>query len=247
MTVTIIIVRLALALLIGSILGFERRNTQNGAGLRTHILVALSMATVALIQISLNQYLVDLAISDPNHAFLFGIDVARLTSQALAGMGFIGAGMILHQENTIVGLTAAASIWSVAVVGLAIGMGFYLLSIVSGLFIFAALHTVTYYQSRFNSRFENIQLDIFFKKNDHVPEELLKYMKNNNMMISRVEYIDSYIKLQDQIRYYLQIPHNKDIKKIKREMYYIHPAITFVEYHDGNGKKSTEEKVSKSK
>ncbi|UJF15284.1 MgtC/SapB family protein [Jeotgalibaca sp. MA1X17-3] len=233
MTIVTIFTRLGLALIIGIFLGYEPNRRQAGAGLRTHILVALSMTIVALIQISLNQYMVGLAISDPEHAFLFGIDIARLTSQALAGMGFIGAGMILHQENTIVGLTAAASVWSVAVVGLAIGMGFYLLSIISALFIFTTLYVVTYYQTRLNNRFYNVQLDISFKKSDHVLEELLAFMKRNNLIISRVEYLDSFVKLQDQVRYYLQVPENKDIKQIKKEIYYIHPAITFVEYYSG--------------
>lgn len=233
MSITTIFIRLGLALIIGTFLGYEPNRRQAGAGLRTHILVALSMTIVALIQIALNEYMVGLAISDPEHASLFGIDIARLISQALAGMGFIGAGMILHQENKIVGLTAAASVWSVAVVGLAIGMGFYLLSIISAVFIFTTLFVVTYYQSRLNKRFYSIKLDVSFKESDRVPEEILGFMKRNNLIISRVEYLDSYVKLQNQMRYYLQIPQNKDIKKIKREIYYIHPAITFVEYYQG--------------
>ena len=103
------IVRLVLALVLGGIIGFEREYKNRPAGLRTHILVALGSALIMLV----SMYGFD------------GQDQARLAAQVVSGIGFLGAGTILREGNSIRGLTTAASLWVTCGIGLAAGNGYY--------------------------------------------------------------------------------------------------------------------------
>jgi putative Mg2+ transporter-C (MgtC) family protein len=102
-------VRLLLAALMGGMLGFERERSGKTAGLRTHMLVALGSALFALIPQQMGVPLPDLS---------------RVVQGIVSGIGFIGAGAILKQENqNVKGMTTAAGLWLTAGVGLAAGLG----------------------------------------------------------------------------------------------------------------------------
>jgi putative Mg2+ transporter-C (MgtC) family protein len=105
-----IAVRLLAAILVGAIVGFEREQTGKAAGLRTHMIVALSSALFVLA---------------PLEASMPSQDVSRVIQGVAAGIGFIGAGAILKRkdESEIYGLTTAAGIWLTAAAGLAAGLG----------------------------------------------------------------------------------------------------------------------------
>ncbi|KAB2942311.1 MAG: MgtC/SapB family protein [Hyphomicrobium sp.] len=107
--------RLALAALIGFIIGLEREAAGQPAGERTHALVALGSAAFALLSLT----------AFPN------ADTARVAAGVVTGLGFLGAGMILKDtRDRIHGLTTAAGIWVVGAIGLAIGSGMYLIGVV---------------------------------------------------------------------------------------------------------------------
>jgi len=109
-----ICVRMLLATLCGGIIGIEREYKRRPAGFRTHILICLGAAMTTLT----SQYLfIEMS---------YNIDLARLGAQVIAGIGFIGAGtIIVSQGRRIKGLTTAAGLWTSAIVGLALGAGFY--------------------------------------------------------------------------------------------------------------------------
>src|SRR5690554_1161951 len=107
------IIRLLLAGLMGGIIGLERESHGRPAGLRTHIIVSLGSCLIMLVSIYDFE---DAGNRDP----------ARLAAQVISGIGFLGAGTILREGATIIGLTTAASLWVVAGIGLAMGGGFYL-------------------------------------------------------------------------------------------------------------------------
>lgn len=112
--------RLILAVVLGFLIGLERKFTGQPAGERTHALVSLGAATFALIS----------GIAFP------GSDQARVAAGVVTGIGFLGAGMILRREGRDVqGLTTAAGIWAVGGIGLAIGAGIYLLGIASTILV----------------------------------------------------------------------------------------------------------------
>ncbi|NLW09909.1 MAG: MgtC/SapB family protein [Firmicutes bacterium] len=107
------IIRLLLAGLMGGIIGLERESHGRPAGLRTHIIVSLGSCLIMLVSIY--------GFEDAGNR-----DPARLAAQVISGIGFLGAGTILREGATIIGLTTAASLWVVAGIGLAMGGGFYL-------------------------------------------------------------------------------------------------------------------------
>jgi putative Mg2+ transporter-C (MgtC) family protein len=117
---TVLVLRVLLAVLLGSALGIEREIDNQPAGFRTHILICLGAALFGLISV---------------HAFApfeasrnstnVQIDVTRVASQVVVGVGFLGGGAILKYGASVRGLTTAASMWVAAAVGLAVGVGYY--------------------------------------------------------------------------------------------------------------------------
>jgi putative Mg2+ transporter-C (MgtC) family protein len=112
-----IALRLLIAGILGSIIGFEREHSRQPAGLRTHILVCIGAALVMITSEHLLQYYgsSDLIRSDP----------ARMGASVISGIGFLGAGTIIRNGGSVRGLTTAAGLWAVACIGLACGIGFY--------------------------------------------------------------------------------------------------------------------------
>lgn len=110
------ILRLLLATALGAIIGFQRERAKKPAGLRTHVLICLGAATFTIVSI---------------YGFGATEDTARVAAGVVAGVGFLGAGAIIRGgEGIVAGLTTAATIWSVAGIGLAAGAGLYLIAAV---------------------------------------------------------------------------------------------------------------------
>ncbi len=117
------VLRLLLAAGLGAVIGWQREKAHKPAGLRTHTLIAIGAALFTLVSIK---------------GFVGG-DPSRVAAGVVTGIGFLGAGTILHHTRTIEGLTTAASVWSVAAIGLAAGAGMYILALVTTLIIFLVL------------------------------------------------------------------------------------------------------------
>ena len=110
--------RIGAALLLGGLIGLEREISHQPAGLRTHIAVAVGAALFGVISVhGFDAYAQDRASTN------YQIDVTRVASQVVVGIGFLGGGTILKHGATVRGLTTAASLWVTAAVGLAAGIG----------------------------------------------------------------------------------------------------------------------------
>ena len=110
--------RLLLALVLGSIIGWEREVVRMPAGLRTYMLVTMGSTLFTIV------------------SFLIGkwggvVDISRIASGIITGIGFLGAGAIMRSGENVRGLSTAASIWTAAAIGMAVGFGYYLLAIVA--------------------------------------------------------------------------------------------------------------------
>ena len=116
--------RLTIALALGAVIGFEREMDRQPAGFRTHALVALGAALFTVISA---------------YGFGSGAVPTMIAAQIVTGIGFIGAGTILHHRGSIRGLTTAASLWSVAAVGMAAGAGMLVLAAVGTVLIVVVL------------------------------------------------------------------------------------------------------------
>ena len=121
--------RLFLSCVMGGVIGYERQSRRKSAGLRTNMLVCLGSCLIMVLSQDMYQQVEGKTNADP----------ARLAAQVVSGIGFLGAGAIMKEGLTVTGLTTAACLWVVAGVGLAIGGGFYVGAIFTGLLVFIAL------------------------------------------------------------------------------------------------------------
>lgn len=115
------LLRLFIAAVCGMAIGYERKNRMKEAGIRTHFIVAIGAALIMII----SKYGFQDQIGWPN----MSLDPSRIAAQVVTGVGFLGAGVIFMQKQTIVGLTTAAGVWVTAAIGLSIGSGLYFVGI----------------------------------------------------------------------------------------------------------------------
>jgi len=121
-----IILRLLTATMIGLIIGYDRERKNKPAGIRTHTLVCVGAAIIAILE-NLNEFeVIKLAASGAEGV---NISVGRISAQVVSGIGFLGAGTIFSSKEKIAGLTTAASVWCTGCIGLALGRGEYLLGL----------------------------------------------------------------------------------------------------------------------
>src|SRR5260221_11330780 len=117
-----LLLQLVLATILGGMIGLERELKGKPAGLRTNILICIGAATVTPLWVRLGH-------GDPG----------RIAAQVLTGVGFIGAGTILHTRGSVTGLTSAATIWVVSAMGMALGMGLYYEAVGTTVLVMAVL------------------------------------------------------------------------------------------------------------
>jgi putative Mg2+ transporter-C (MgtC) family protein len=128
-----VLLRVALAAVLGGVLGLERELREREAGLRTHLLVAVGSALFTIVS------------AYGFHAFLASgasvvrADPTRIAAQIVTGIGFLGAGAIIRQGLSIRGLTTAATLWVVAAIGLAAGAGYYSAAVITTVVALVAL------------------------------------------------------------------------------------------------------------
>ena len=113
--------RIFLSLVLGSIVGVERKRKGQMAGLRTFALISMGACIAMMLSIYVCQETVGLLRGDPS----------RIAAQVISGIGFLGAGTIIQMKGSVRGLTTAAGIWIIATIGMAVGCGLYLISLVA--------------------------------------------------------------------------------------------------------------------
>ena len=128
-----LVLRLALAAVLGAAIGLERELREREAGLRTHLLVSLGSALFTVVS------------AYGFHAFLSSganvvrADPTRIAAQIVTGIGFLGAGAIIRQGLSVRGLTTAATLWVVAAIGMACGAGYYSAAVVTTVLVILTL------------------------------------------------------------------------------------------------------------
>ena len=120
--------RLFLAVVIGCVIGIEREKKNRPAGMRTHVLVCVGASMIAIVECMMLSDTMTLNLNNPNNTGV-AISFGRMSAQVISGIGFLGAGTIFISQKKIAGLTTAASLWNAACLGIAIGMGYYLIAI----------------------------------------------------------------------------------------------------------------------
>ena len=198
--------RLLLALVLGSLIGYERKRKGQMAGLRTFALIAMG-ANLAMI---LSIYVAG--------AFDVKGDPTRIAAQVVSGIGFLGAGAIIQMKGSVRGLTTAAGIWVTAAVGMVVGAGMYLLAVFSTICVLFVLSLLESYEQKANFAWttkvvrvklrgiitsSQAYIDEFDSLGVHVNDTYLNYDYEENYTIAnfviltraRTDFSDLFVKL----------------------------------------------------
>lgn len=210
-----LILRIVLSSLFGALIGVEREHAKRPAGLRTHVLVCVGSCLVMLTsEFIYKNY----------HTLSPNMDVARLGAQVISGIGFLGAGTIIRNGNHIKGLTTAASIWAVACVGIATGIGFYSGAIIATFTIFLIL---AYFKTFASSAYDHTiscQLNIKLLHSPELIDLIEDKFSSNRITINNIRFRTDKDNITDVI-YHLSMNENSNILPIIKELYKINEII----------------------
>ncbi|MBW9151185.1 MgtC/SapB family protein [Clostridium estertheticum] len=182
-------IRLALAVFVGGLIGYEREFKNRPAGFRTHILVCLGAAITSMIQLYSIQETTNMILQHPELQSAMKVDIGRLGAQVITGVGFLGAGTIIHDKGSIKGLTTAASIWAVACIGLAIGLGYYTLTILSAVCVFIVLVFLKTFETKLFKNTNVLKLEIQYVNKKDMVEKLEKYFDSVSIKVKNIEFV----------------------------------------------------------
>lgn len=176
------IIRLLLALLVGSAIGLERAFHGRPAGLRTHALVSTSSCLLML----LTAYQWDLLSNAPVETIR--VDPTRMAQGIMTGIGFLGAGVIMKENLTVRGLTTAASIWMTAAIGIMVGMGFFSAAFLATLLTLIVLGSFGWVERAMPTRnFGNLVIR-YARDQGFAREDLFKILKSHRFKGSHLSY-----------------------------------------------------------
>lgn len=144
-TWTSAVFKLLLSMILGSVIGLERRRKGQVAGLRTFALISMGATLAMLVSIYIPQEYMGLKNGDPG----------RIAAQVVSGVGFLGAGAIIQMKGSVRGLTTAAGIWMAACLGLAVGAGMFMIAIIATLLIIFILVNIERIERRNNMMWES--------------------------------------------------------------------------------------------
>lgn len=192
-----VIIRLFLAIGVGGLIGYEREYQNRPAGFRTHILVCVGAAVISMIQLYDVDQTVNMILAHPELASALKADIGRIGAQVVSGIGFLGAGTIIHQKGSVKGLTTAASLWVVACIGLAVGLGYYTLSILATITVAVVLVSLKKFESKFLYKLNLIKIEILYLDKQLMVQKIQDYFQSKNIKVKNIEFI-----LEDEMEDY---------------------------------------------
>ena len=208
------VLRLIVAAILGGIVGMERGSGDRPAGFRTHILVCVGSALFMLVSI---YGFDDIAPVTTNLEDDIGTrrDTARIAAQVVSGIGFLGAGTILHEGLTIKGLTTAASLWIVSAIGLAVGSGMYLLSTVATILTLMTLVTFRTWEKRFaGTRSERRFVRVVTRNTPGIITEITGYLSECGIRVKTLNVKSDNKNNNIILEIYLKIDKNIDMGQV---------------------------------
>ena len=177
------LLRILVAALCGSAIGYERATQRKSAGIRTHMVVAVASALFMIV--SKYGFFDLLSMHD------IALDPSRIAAQIVTGISFIGAGTILVRKEQISGLTTAAGVWATAAIGMAVGAGMYLIGIISTVFLFF-IQILFHDDSFINFIILHVRFTVQVDANNHpgILDELKDFLSKNEVEQISMKIID---------------------------------------------------------
>src|SRR2546421_7931300 len=159
-------IKLLLAVVLGGLIGMERELRDKPAGLRTNILICVGSTLFTSISTRVAQIL--------------GGDPTRIAAQIISGIGFLGAGAVLHSHGFVLGLTTAATIWVVAGVGMALGSGMYLVAVFATAMSLVTLYFLSFIEDKIQGR-KSFSYDLIVTDLNEAIASIDKVLKENSV------------------------------------------------------------------
>lgn len=203
-----IVFRLILAAVLGGIVGMERGSGDRPAGFRTHILVCAGSALIMLVSMYGFEGFDKVPFEYPKNR-----DSARIAAQVVSGIGFLGAGTILHEGITVRGLTTAASLWMISAIGLATGAGMYFVGVAATIITFITLTTFHSVEKRFavaNSKSDKKYLRVVALNSPGIVARVASFLARNNVTVKTINVQNS--SLNDTVVLELYLKFNKELE-----------------------------------
>ena len=212
------IFQLLLSMLLGSIVGFERRRRGQSAGVRTFSLIAMGSTLAMILSIYVPQ----------KYAGVLDGDPTRIAAQVISGIGFLGAGAIIQMKGSVRGLTTAAGIWMVSALGMAVGCGLYTVGIVATALILFILVLLERIEHRVSMRSESRIIRITTAVILHDINAYRRVLRTNGVTLSNfyVEY--DFDRQETRLNLVVVVRENVDYVRLFNEFEALYPtrAIT---------------------
>jgi putative Mg2+ transporter-C (MgtC) family protein len=204
-----ILLRLVIAAALGAIIGVERERSNQPAGLRTHIILAVGSALAMTLSINIAMQFRPLV---PNG------DPGRIAAQVVSGIGFLGAGAILRYGTSIKGLTTATSLWTLAVVGLVVGAGYYIAAIGTTLILLVVLFILSIIEHRLIAPYQNFMLTISADDRHGFIVDFKKLMERRAIKFSRLTIQKNLKRKMIKVETQVQIRNEDGIEPLMNEL-----------------------------
>jgi len=168
-----LLLRIVVAMILGILIGNERKNRMKSAGMRTHALVALGSALMMVVS---------------KYGFTDAVqgDGARLAAQVVSGVGFLGAGMIFVRHNLVSGLTTAAGVWTTAGIGLTIGAGMYFVGVLSAV-LMVLMQNISHRMPYFSNVAAGGLIRMTVQKKTGAVEDIQQLLKSQKIEIQSLQ------------------------------------------------------------
>ena len=201
------VIRLVLSAVLGGIVGMERGSGDRPAGFRTHILVCAGSALIMLVSMYGFEGFDKVPFEYPKNR-----DSARIAAQVVSGIGFLGAGTILHEGITVRGLTTAASLWMISAIGLATGAGMYFVSVAATIITFLTLTAFHSVEKRFavaNSKSDKKYIRVVASNTPGLVAEVAAFLTQSGIKVKTINVQNSSSNNKVVLELYLRF--NKEV------------------------------------
>lgn len=213
----VVIFKVALAVILGGLVGFEREHHNQPAGLKTHIILCVGATLLTIVSIAMSHDLGSERLTDPT----------RIAAQIVSGIGFLGGGAILRLGATVRGLTTAACIWTVTGVGMAIGAGYYFPAALVVITMLLTLHYLGRFENLFLNKRQFKTMTLTARSSPDLLGSVEKVLASNHISIKSIEVERELTEPNVELRALVSVPEHVSLHKLSDEVFQIPGTLRF--------------------
>ncbi|MBD5225041.1 MAG: MgtC/SapB family protein [Bacteroidales bacterium] len=208
--------KLLMSMILGALVGAERKRKGQIAGVRTFALISMGSCMAMLLSIYVPQVYLGLKNGDPG----------RIAAQVITGVGFLGGGAMIHMKGSVKGLTTAAGIWMTAAIGMAVGVGMYFCSLFATVLILVTLVLFESFEHKRNMGQENRTMKL---QVDHIVDDITPYreiLNRHGIHLSTYFIQYDYVNNRTEINFVVLAPSHRDYLPLFDAMRGVNPTLS---------------------